>query len=588
MSTLSFNEVHALKSSLRNEMEKQRPLWELQAEYIAPRRFVKNPGEKGRVTRARKIIKNQAGRSLRTYVSGMMNGATPRSRPWFNLTVNNTSKANSSAAKRYFHNTEAVINSHFQVSNLYRVLPMAYKDVGIFSNAAFAMLPHSRYGFYFYPYAIGTYAYSCDIEGDTNTFTRDFGLSVRQIVMNYAKLTPSGQIDWTGMPDNIQQMWKAARYEDISILSQTIVPNRNFNSASYNQLDPADRKFQCYTTINGPGNNITPQSSQGFRNEVTAGGLKQDQFLKVSGYNYFPVITPRSEVGPEENYGVDGPGEIALDDIMTLQEMERYRLEAIHKLVKPPMVGHASLRRHQASILAGGITYVDDQGAVAGFKPAFQLDPRLAELIADQQEYTQAIRSAFFEDLFLSFLGQETKTHVTAREIDEKASERMATLAPALGQLDQDMNSKLIKNAQIILEEAGRLMEKPTELQGEELRPEYISILAQAAKASLMNSIERMANFTASISTTMQDPSLLKLLKAEETIRLYADYVALPPTLLADEEEMAEIRKTMAESQAQAAQMAQQAQAAKTAKDFSQAKLGEGSVLDMMGGEEVA
>ena len=41
--------------------------------------------------------------------------------------------------KLTYAEVESILNSHFQVSNLYKILPLVYKDVGIFSNAAFAM-----------------------------------------------------------------------------------------------------------------------------------------------------------------------------------------------------------------------------------------------------------------------------------------------------------------------------------------------------------------------------------------------------------------------------------------------------------------
>lgn len=578
MKKLTLTEVMNIRNQLRDDMLRQLPLWEILADYIAPQRLRKAPGEKGSVYKARKIIKNQAGRSLRTFVSGMMNGATPKSRPWFNLTVTNKSKASSGAAKKFFANSEKILNEHFHVSNLYRVLPMAYKDVGVFSNSAFAMLPHPRYGFYFYPFAVGTYGFACDAEGNTNMFYRDFEMSVKQIVDTFAILKPNGQIDWSNMPAYVKAHYDSARYLEKLILSTVIVPNTKYVPGELS-IDGSHKKFQSYTFVQSMGSNLPPQTSSGFRNENSLGN---GEFIKCSGYDYFPVITPRWEVQAEENYGVDGPGEIAIGDIQTLQEMEKYRLEAVAKLVKPPMVGHASLRRHQASILAGGITYVDDQGAAAGFKPAFELDPKLAELIADQNEYTQAIRSAFYEDLFLMMSGQESKSHVTAAEITEKASEKMTALAPVLGQWDQDLSSKIIYNAQILLKDLERLPETPKELQGEQMRPEYISILAQASKVSMMNSMERLSNFASSMAQAYQDPSLMKLINAEQYIRVYADYVAVDPTLILDEDEFQEVKDGIAQQAAQQQAMAAQQQAASTAKDLSAAKVGEGSMLDTM------
>jgi hypothetical protein len=579
MALLNYGEVVSLRNRLRNDLSKQLATWQLLAQFIAPERLKQNPAFKNDGSKKDfRIIKNQAGRSLRTFQSGMMNGATPRARPWFNLTINNVAKKNTDTSRKYFSNCEAIINDNFQCSNLYRVLPLAYKDLGIFSNSAFAMLPHPIYGFWFYPFAIGTYAFSCDAEGNPSMFTRDYSLTVRQVVEQFAKKDARGQYIWDNIPDWVRTNYEQAKYVEVLLLTMVVVPNPNYNPFS-KSLAPSDKKYQSYTYVQSLGGNLPPQISSGFRNERAFGS---QEFVKISGFDYFPVIIPRWEVPPEEDYGVDGPGHIALSDIMTLQEMEKWRLEAVAKLIKPPMVGHASMRRHQASILAGGITYVDDQGALAGFKPAFELNPNVAALIQDQAEYTEAIRKAYFEDLFLMLSSEPTVSHVTAREIDEKASERMSALAPVLGQLDQDLNSKLINNAFLILEAAGKLPPRPRELMGENLRPEYISILAQAAKASMMNSVERLANFTTSMATSQQDPSLLKILDAEKIIRMYADYVAADPNMIVGEDEFADIKANIANQQAQQAQAAQQAQGAATAKDLSGAKVGEGSLLDTM------
>lgn len=578
MNRLSSSEVKGIRSTLQDDIQEHLSKWHTQALFISPNRYVEDPFSKHKGARKDlRIIKNQARRSLRTFVSGMLNGATPQARPWFNLTTNNEARAGSSTVKRYFSQAQSVLNNHFQISNLYRVLPMAYKDVGVFSNSAFAMLPHPRFGFYFYPFAVGTYAFACDIEGNTNTFQRDFTLSVRQTVERYGQLNANGHIDWSNMDEWVKTKWENADYLDTVNIANVIVPNAKYDPLQ-SIFDSADRKFQSYTWIEGMGANIPTQSPRGFRTEITK--TDGSPFISVKGFDYFPVITPRWEVQADEDYGVDGPGEIAIGDIMTLQELEHYRLEAVAKLVKPPMVGHSSLRRHQASILAGGITYVDDQAAQAGFKPAFTIGPSVNDLIASQAEYTDAIRSAFYEDLFLMLSSERTVSHVTAREIDEKAAEKMSSLAPVLGQWDQDLSSKLIYNGMLILEQQNKMPQRPRELDGQQIRPEYISVLAQAAKASMMNSLERGANFTISLAGQLQDPSLAYLIKGESYARKYLEYVGVDPELINDETEFSAIKQQIAQAQAQAKQQQDMAVQANTAKDLSQAEVGKGSMLD--------
>lgn len=584
MAKHSFSEVRVLALRLRDELTKQMPTLTLLGSFIAPQRIVHNPAFKNDGTRKdKRIIKNVAGLCLRTFQSGMMNGNTPKTRPWYNLTVLDESRNNRDSVRKFFSKRQATMNNYFQVSNLYQVLPLAYKDVGAFSNAAFAQLPHPKYGSYFYPFAIGTYSFSTDAEGNPNMFTRDFSMTVRQVVEQYAQKNDAGQIIWSNIPGQVKQFWDAARYTEVINLRMLIVPNPDYHPvvARYS-LDPSDKKYCSYTWYEGGAGNIPPQSSNGFRNESGGNTLGENQFIKVSGFDYFPVIIPRWEVQAEEDFGVDGPGHLALSDVMTVQTMEMSRLEAIAKLLKPPMVGHSSMRRHMASILAGGITYVDDAGAQAGFKPAFQIDPKIAELIMNQDEYTDLIKRAFFEDLFLMLAGDETKTHVTAREIDEKASEKMAALAPATSQLDRDLNSKLITNQQIILEAQGRLEKRPKELEGEEFIPQYISILAQAAKVSRMNSVERSVNFATSMAQAMNNPTLLKIFDDEAIVRGYADYTAMDPIFIRGEDDFNAIKQGVQRQQAQQQQAAMMQQQAATAKDLGATPVGEGSLLDTL------
>lgn len=587
MARITKSEAENIRTSLRYEMQRHLPKWRMLAKYIAPKRLKERTKKVNGSRRDEEIINNQAGRSLRTFVSGMMNGATPRTRPWFNLTTNNHKANQDAAVKKYFTEVEKILNTHFQVSNLYRTLPIAYKDLGVFSNSAFAMLPHAKHGFYFYPFAIGTYAFACDREGRTNMFTRDFTLNVKEIVNTYGQLKPNGQIDWKNIPRVVQHKWEQKHYLEEVLLSQVIIPNPEYNPNNVS-LNPEDKKFVSYTYVQGYSGSGSPsvlgnQSPTGFRREVSEMGRDGNVFLRIGGYDYFPVITPRWEIEPEGYYGVDGPGEVALSDIMTLQLEEKFRFEGIEKLIRPPMVGHASLRRYQSSILAGGITYVDDRGMQHGFKPAFELNPQLSELVASKEELQVYIKEAFYEDLFRQMSSRPTLSHVTKAEIDQRSSEAMAAIAPVLGQTDEDMTSKIIENALLILGEKDALPERPRQLSQARIMPEYISVLAQASKASLLVTQERVLNFASQAAAALQDPSILKIFKLEENMRYYAENAGLDPNLIMDEREFAEIKDAIEAMQAQQLAAQQQAENAQTAKVLSESKTQDGaSLLDQM------
>lgn len=579
MERYTLSEIQAIRESMRQEMLVHLPTFKLLAQYIAPSRIRENPEDRtNKNWQTRRILKNQGGMSLRTFGAGMSNGATPRTRPWNQYRCLNDRKNSSSTARKYFSSTEKIVNNFFQMGNLYEVFQWAHKEVGLFSNAAYGMLPHHKYGFFFYPFPLGTYGFACDIEGNPEMFYRDFTYTVRQVVMNYAKLKDGAVIDWSNIPSYIKERWDNAQYQELVTISNVILPNCDYDPKKLS-LDGSHKRYQSYHFILSMASGLPVQSSNGARNEVAAASPNKTEFLRVGGHDYFPVIIDRWETIAEQGWGIEGPGEMALGEIMGLQEMQKYRLEAIAKLVKPPMVGPAALRRHMASILAGGMTYLDET-AGQQFRPVFEIDPKLSELITDQMECKNAIKDAFYDNVFNLFSGQESKTHVTVEEIREKAGERMVQLSPALSSLDRS-RSRLMNNAHFILEDAGILDPRPKELEGEEFRPQYISILHQAAKASQMTSIERGINFAASLATTVQDPAILKMIKSDNIARRYlVDVLALDPDDIATEDEMKKIRGDLMKQQQQQSINLQLQQQAEIAKNLSDAKIGEGSMLD--------
>lgn len=577
MSELSFAQVQQQRNMLNLNRDKYIGNWRTQAKFIAPERFIesrpsqRNNGQKS----TRDILRNTAGLALRTFVAGMMNGATSRARPWYDLVLANPAKR-TTATDRYFSDVVKIMNEAMQISNFYRVLPMSYKDIGIFSNSAYAMLPHARFGAYFLPFAVGTYAIGTDSEGVVNTFSRDFVLTVRQVVEQYASLKPTGHIDYSNIPVWVQSAYERSNYIQDVTLNNFIIPNDNPTPDS---LQPSRAmKYQSYTSVSGIGAGVNGVWDAGTRysnqpnSKLEVRDPSRVEFVSIKGFDYFPVIANRWEVAPEGDWGVDGPGHMAIDDIKSLQETERYRMEAIAKLVKPPMVGPASLRRHQSSIVAGGITYVDEASEGTKFRAAFEVNPQLAELITSQGEYTKAIDSAFFKDLFLMMSSERQLSHVTAREIEEKSAEKLVGIGPALGQLDQDQNGRVIANLFHLLSKMpGRLPPAPKEIQGETIRPEYISILAQAAKASMISSTDKLIQFVDIVSKATGDTTLPKILKTDAIIRQYGDYLGVDPANIRDEYEFGEIVKGVADEQAKALQAQKAQQASETAKNLATA-----------------
>jgi hypothetical protein len=255
-------------------------------------------------------------------------------------------------------------------------------------------------------------------------------------------------------------------------------------------------------------------------------------------------------------------------------------MEAIDKKIRPPMTAPTSMRNQVASILAGDITYIDSQGNQQGFRPAFEVNFSISEMSQKQAEVRARIQRAFYEDLFL-MLAESDRRQITAREIMERKEEKLLALGPVLEQLNQGLLDPMTTLAFNVCLSQGLLPPPPEQLQGVELKVEYISIMAQAQKLVGISAIERFTGYAGQVAQF--DPSILDKLKTEQIIDVYADITSVPPSILRSDDEVKEIRENRAKQQQAEAQAQQMQNAVQTAQNLSQIKSNDGSnVLDQM------
>lgn len=586
-SKLDIGKAEAIRLGMLTDRSIYEPTWQALAEYVAPSRYVDTPPTDRNSIRKRskQILDSTARLGIRTFVAGMMNGATSRARPWWTL-VPIEERFNNPETERFLFQVVNTTNKTFEISNLYNVLPHSYKDLGIFGNSAYAMLPHPKTAFYFKYFPVGSYCIGTDSEGNVNQFQYDSAITVRQCVEMFGKLTASGHIDWTGMDPYVAMQYVLGNYHYSVVISTLIMPNPTPKPDSL--LPDEAGKYVSYTWVRGVGNSIgnylNPEFYTGFRytNQIKREEMDpklsklvgEAAFLEVRAFDYFPVIANRWEVAPNGDYGIDSPVELAIGEIISLQGMERDRQDAVAKLVKPPMKGPVSLKRVHASIVSGGMTYLDE-GSVknAAFEPVFKVDPKIQELLQNKSEYQMIVRKALFEDIFLMMSGEQKLSHVTAQEIAERASEKLVAVGPALGQIDKDQNNRLVEHGvKLNYKVKGRMPPMPEYLKGAGFQPEYISILAQAQKASMINSQDNFTNYAAAVANLTQNPTVVKILDPIKMIRARASYLGVDPSMILTDDEFEQIVQAAAQKNMVANQQQQSLQSAEIAEKLSKAE----------------
>lgn len=562
-----------LKAQLESERSSFIPHWQELSKFTFPRRgrfFVTDTNRGDR--RNQNIIDSTATLAARTLRSGMMAGITSPARPWFRLMTPDPTLSDLGPVKDWLFLVSQRMSTVFAKSNLYNVLPIIYGDIGVFATSAMGVEEDFDDVLRFYPFPLGSYCISNNERLKVDVFTRQFRMTVRQLVSRFGRKSDPqvqagkpfkrGQTQWDNFSPRIRDMWDRGQYESWVDVTQVIEPNIEFDPAKI------ESKFKRYA------------SSYFETGAITASGTQQTDpdnqlFLSEKGYDYFPILCPRWEITGEDSYGTACPGMDALGDIKQLQVGEKRIAQAIEKVINPPMVGPTTMRTSAASVLPGGITYADIRDGMQGFKPAHEIKPDIAPMAKNQAMVRERIKKVFFEDLFL-MMSESDRRQITATEIDERKEEKLLALGPVLEQLNQDLLDPLIKNSFAIMQRQGLIPPPPKELQGVPLRVEYISVMAQAQKLVGIESIEKFAGFVGQIIQVNPDAQAGDNVDIDQMIDVYGDMTSIPPGIVRSSDQIAEIRANRQKQQKIVQQQQQNAQAAQTAQTLSQTDTGGG------------
>jgi hypothetical protein len=555
-------EYERLRGQLDRERQSFKNQWRDANDYILPRRarfFVSDANKGDR--RNTKILDTTATLAARTLRAGMMSGITSPARPWFKLGVPDPDLNEFAPVKQWLQTSTQRMQSIFLKSNLYNVLPIMYGDIGCFATAAMSMEPDVNGVMRFYPFPIGSYMIANNDKLMVDVFMREFRMTVRQIIGRFG-VDPNDptKIRWDNISTKVKALWDTNNPEAWIDCVHVIKPNPEWNP---NRLESRFKKYiSVYYEHGHDGNNGQGQS---YGSDIS------NKFLSEKGFDFFPILTPRWEITGEDVYGTECPGFTAIGDIKQLQTGERRSLQAIEKMINPPMIAPTSLRNAKASTLPGDITYVDVRDGMQGFRAAHEVRFDVNAMESKQGQVRERISRAFYEDLFL-MLAQSDRRQITAREIEERHEEKLLALGPVLEQLNQDMLDPLIDNAFNMMVEREMLPPPPDELQGMELKVEYISIMAQAQKLAGLGGIERFTSFSANVIA--QSPETADKIDTDQLLDVYSDLTSVPPGIVRTDEQVAEIRAQRAQAQAQQQQMMAAQEMASTAKTLSEADTG--------------
>jgi len=115
-----------------------------------------------------------------------------------------------------------------------------------------------------------------------------------------------------------------------------------------------------------------------------------------------------------------------------------------------------------------------------------------------------------------------------------------------------------------------RIPEAPEELQGQELKVEFISSLAMAQRAVATGSIERLMGFVGGLKEIGYE-NVTDKFDADQAVDEYGSLIGVPPRLVVPDDAVAEVRRERETERQKQLALEQQQLQMQTAKDMGEA-----------------
>ncbi len=513
------------------------------SDYINPTRgiFNNNRNKIGRPIDNVKLLSSYATHANRILASGLNSGMTNKATDWFEPTFDNLDYLEIPGARQALEELKSKMYTILNQSNCYNVLYSTYEEIGQFGPGCFLVLEDYDDIMRCISFTAGEYFLGINNKGRVNAFAREFEMSVEQLVQEFGLESCSAQV---------QSLWERNSIDEKIKVCHIIEENV--------QRDASLDDFE-----NMPFRSVYWEIGQ------------TDEFLAKRGYKRFPVIAPRwNTITTDDIYG-DGPGWHALGAIKELQVTRKDKLMAQEKYHNPPTISDSSVDG-RVNTLPGGNTKISSAVPNSGVRPAYQINLVMDSFMQALEEIKEEIDRFYFVNLFQMLINVDTG-RMTATEVAERQQEKLMMLGPALHRLDEEMLTPLLTLLYGIMEDNGLLPVFPKELEGQSIKIEYTSILAQTQKALGVSKIERILGIVTAMAPI--DPSAVDILDTDQVIRQSVYMEGTTVKILRDQTQVDAIREQRA--QQQQAQMAMQAAevAGKTAKNLANSPTDTESVL---------
>lgn len=502
------------------------------------------------------IVDNTHTLALRASVAGFLEGNTSASRPWFrfatsNEEINDRPEVHQWLA-RYTNRCMEVLAS----CNYYDAAGQFYYDFHVFNTSAHYIQEAKDRRFY-HTLIPGSYFLINNGYNEAVVMVMERSLTVKAIVDMYGIKGPDGSFDWSNISYSIRKMYEQGNYTTQWTIVQVMVENDQFDP-SKKQIGWNQKWLSVTYELGGTGGQNYAYSTE--FSDLLADTKERQKWLYAKPSMRKPFVAGKSDSGANYEYGETGPTLMALGTIKSLNKKAIAGDQALEHMLRPPLQGPANLRKSYITTASNSFVPVDPtsfaQGKGQALRSIFDINPALPLLTNNVEDLRGQVNKLYYAD-YLMYLTQNPKTR-TAEETSEVVQEQKTMIGPMLQALNTTYNVPIVENlAHFVLFDDPYMKQfpAPAALQGQFLRPEFISVFAQAQRAADMPAINQYMEMIEKVGQLQ--PSIFDKANLDKLADLYEDRLFLPPGLNRPQSEV-DAKRQAAMAQQQRQQMLEQ------------------------------
>jgi len=282
--------------------------------------------------------------------------------------------------------------------------------------------------------------------------------------------------------------------------------------------------------------------------------------VRESGYNEFPYLVPRWAKATGEIFG-RSPSFNALPDIKTLNKAVEIGLKAWAKAIDPPLLVQDDGVIGKVRMTPGGITVVRSDASIQ----PLQIGSNWQITDLKENQLRQAIRQAYYSDQ----LQLQEGPQMTATEVQVRYELMQRLLGPTLGRFQSEFLNPLIERVFGLMLRSNAFSIAPDVIQGEQVDVEFVGPLARSQRMEEAIAVEKLYALAGQVAQI--DPTIIDNINHDQAIRMRAELLGVPKSILRGIEEVESLREERAMQQQMQQEMMMQQQQAETMKSQAQA-----------------